>query len=191
MDDVVRAYVDEMTQALARMGADHCRTVAAAARTIVECYQHGGTVYICGNGGSAADAQHIAAELAGRFLRERRALPCIALTTNTSLLTAVGNDYNHDAIFVRQVEAHVRPGDVLWAISTSGTSRNVLEAAKLARREGARVIGFTGGTGGELLALCDVCFIAPAQATYCIQQLHQVAYHAICDLVERQAPSDL
>ncbi|MBI4582007.1 MAG: SIS domain-containing protein [Planctomycetes bacterium] len=159
--------------------------VYAAAELLVACLRDGGAVHICGNGGSAADAQHIAAELAGRFLRDRRALACSALTTNTSALTAIGNDYSYDAVFARQVEAVVRPGDVVWIISTSGGSPSVLAAAKAARARQAKVLGFTGGEGGAMPPLCDVCFIAPAETTYAIQQLHQIAYHAICDIVER------
>lgn len=185
MEQVITDYVEEMKQALARLDSGHVGQITAAARLIIDCYRRGGAVYVCGNGGSAADAQHIAAELAGRFLRERRALACAALTTNTSILTAVGNDYSYDVVFSRQVEAYVREGDVLWGISTSGNSRNVLEAMTSARTLGAKVLGFTGGSGGAMPTRCDVCFVAPAGATYCIQQLHQLAYHAICDLVER------
>ncbi len=111
---------------------------------IVKSLRAGGTIYLCGNGGSAADAQHIAGEFVGRFRAERRALPAVALSTDTSILTCIGNDYSFERVFARQVEALVRPGDVLWAFSTSGTSPNVLAAAEEARRKGARVIAFTG-----------------------------------------------
>lgn len=185
MKDTIRQLIDEALQAVRNLNASHQAVLASAAQLIIDCYRKGGAVYVCGNGGSAADAQHIAAELAGRFLRDRRALPCMALTTNASILTAIGNDYAYDRVFSRQVEAFVRPGDIVWALSTSGKSANILEAMQKARSQGAHVIGFTGGGGGSMPDLCDVCFLAPAQTTYAIQQLHQVAYHIVCDLVER------
>ena len=163
--------------------------IAAAAKLVGDGLRAGGAVLICGNGGSAADAQHIAGELAGRYQRDRKAFNCLALTTNTSNLTAIANDFGYEHVFARQVEAHLRPGDVLWAISTSGDSPSILEAAKAAKSRGGKVLGFTGSSGGKLAGLCDVCFKAPADVTYQIQQLHQVAYHIICDLVERQLGS--
>lgn len=171
-----------------RLLQDAQRTqIAAAAQMLIDSLRGGGAVLICGCGGSAADAQHIAAELTGRYLRQRQALNCLALTTNTSNLTAIANDYSFDQVFARQVEAHLRKGDVLWAISTSGTSPSILEAAKAARARGGKVLGFTGKDGRALADISDVSFIAPAKLSYAIQQLHQVAYHIICDLVEREA----
>jgi len=156
------------------------------ARTMVEALRAGGRVYLVGNGGSAADCQHIAAELISRLRpgRERRALPAVALTTDTSILTAIGNDYEFDVAFRRQVEGLVRDGDVLWALSTSGNSRNVLLAAEEAKKRGATVIGFSGGSGGELRGLADLCLCVDAETTDRIQEGHQVAYHLICYLVE-------
>ncbi|MCL2330285.1 MAG: D-sedoheptulose 7-phosphate isomerase [Phycisphaerae bacterium] len=185
MQEIIQKFLQEASETLARMDAGQQARLAEAAGLLIDAFKRGGAVYVCGNGGSAADAQHIAAELAGRFLRERPALACSALSTNTSVLTALGNDYSYDCIFARQVEAYARPGDILWAISTSGNSKNVLEAVRSARQKGAAVLGFTGGEGGQLPGLCDVCFVAPAETTYAIQQLHQVAYHILCDLVER------
>lgn len=185
MNKTIREHHDQAAAALRRMTDEHFDQIQAAAQLVVACFRGGHALFLCGNGGSAADAQHIAAELAGRFLRDRRALPCLALTTDTSILTAVGNDYSFDRIFSRQVEAHVRESDVLWVLSTSGNSENVLEAIRAARRKHAAVLGFTGGTGGKLAGLCDACFIAPADTSYGIQHLHQLAYHAICDIVER------
>lgn len=160
--------------------------LAVAAHVLVDCLSSGKTVYVCGNGGSAADAQHISGELAGRFLRDRRALPCLALSVDTSVLTAIGNDYGFDRIFSRQVEAYVRPGDVLWCLSTSGNSPNILEAAMKAKSIGAAVLGFTGKGGGKLGPLCDVCFSVPAEMSYDIQQVHQLAYHVLCEFVEKE-----
>lgn len=180
----IRELIDEAAKSVARLCETHEVVLEAAARLVISCLEGGGTVFICGNGGSAADAQHIAAELAGRYLRQRRALDCIALSTNTSNLTAIGNDYGFEDVFARQVEAHLRTGDVLWTISTSGKSPNILKAARSAKAKGGKVLGFSGASGGELAALCDVCFKAPADTSYAIQQLHELGYHIICDLVE-------
>lgn len=162
----------------------HLDTLAAIADRLSTCLEHGGTIYLCGNGGSASDAQHVAAEFVGRFLRERQPLPAIALTSNTSALTAIGNDYGFEEIFSRQVRAHARRSDCVVGISTSGRSPNVLAAMKAAREVGAATIGFTGHPGGDLPAVCDVCFHAPATHTPRIQETHLVAWHLICDAVE-------
>jgi len=159
--------------------------LVAIAEMIVQSLQAGGTLYLCGNGGSAADAQHIAGEFVGRFRRERRALPAVALSTDTSILTCIGNDYDFERVFARQVEALVRPGDILWAFSTSGASPNVLRAAETAQRQGARVIAFTGRANSKLEALADLCLCAEAALTARSQEIHQLAYHIICDLVEQ------
>ena len=189
MDTTIRQLIQEHLDGIQRLDATRQAEIAAAARLLIDCFHADGRVYVCGNGGSAADAQHIAAELVGRFLRERPGLPCIALTTDTSALTSIGNDYGFDRVFVRQVEALIRPGDVLWVLSTSGKSANVLAAAKAARARGARVLGFLGGTGGDLLSCCDISFLAPAKPSYAVQHLHQLAYHIICDLIERDLVS--
>jgi D-sedoheptulose 7-phosphate isomerase len=147
-------------------------------------------VYVCGNGGSAADAQHIAGELAGRFRRDRPALACVALTTDTSVLTAVGNDFSYEQVFSRQVEALGRPGDVLWALSTSGNSPNVLAAARTAAGAGMKVVAMTGAAGGALGELADLCFRAPAERTDLVQQLHQLAYHVICEVIDEHFSKD-
>jgi D-sedoheptulose 7-phosphate isomerase len=159
--------------------------IEAAAKMIIQSITAGGIIYICGNGGSAADAQHIAAELIGRFLKERKALPAVALSTDTSILTAVANDYGFENVFVRQVEGLVRKNDCLWALSTSGSSPNVVKAAELAKKRGAKVIAFTGKKNSELEKLADVCLCAEADKSFAVQEMHQVAYHIICGLVER------
>jgi D-sedoheptulose 7-phosphate isomerase len=161
-------------------------SVAAAARLIVTSLRAGGTVYVCGNGGSAADAQHIAGELVGRFMRERSAFAAVALTTDTSVITSLGNDYGYDLIFARQVEGLVKKGDVLWALSTSGSSPNIVAAAELARKKGAGVVAFTGKAGSELEKIADVCFCAADPASCRCQELHELAYHIICDIVEAE-----
>ncbi|HEU4942775.1 MAG TPA: SIS domain-containing protein, partial [Gaiellaceae bacterium] len=158
---------------------------AAAARAIASCFRRGGKVLIFGNGGSAADAQHLAAELVGRFSTERRALPAIALTTDTSTLTAVANDLGFEQVFARQIEALGRRGDVAFAISTSGGSPNVLAAVETARERGIRVVALTGGDGGALAAAADVAIVVPSTSTPRIQECHLALEHAICEAVER------
>jgi D-sedoheptulose 7-phosphate isomerase len=165
--------------------AEHYDTLVAIAARLTACLDAGGTIYLCGNGGSAADAQHVAAEFVGRFLRERRPLPAVALTCNTSLLTAVANDYDFSEVFARQVRAHVGPADCVVGISTSGKSPNVLKALSAARDRGGCTIGFTGASGHLMAAVCDECLRAPSDQTPRIQEAHLVAWHLICDLVER------
>jgi len=154
-------------------------------QSIISAFENDKCVYLMGNGGSAADAQHIAAEFVGRLKRERRGLPAIALTTDTSGLLAISNDYGFGHVFTRQVEALVRPGDVVWALSSSGNSPNIIEAAHVARALEATVIGFAGKTGGKLKPLCDYCLRVNHKHSERVQEIHQVAYHLICDAVEQ------
>ena len=185
----------EPIQAHLRMSADVCTQMAdelaeptaRAAKMLIEAVRGGHTVYVCGDGGSAAQAQHIAGELVGRFLKERAALPCVALTTDTSILTAVANDYDFEDVFARQVEGLVKEGDVLWALSTSGNSVNVLKAVSLARKRGAKVLGMTGRGGGKLKELCDVVLCVPADSSPPIQEGHLVLLHVLCGLLEQGA----
>jgi len=144
----------------------------------------GRTIFLFGNGGSAADAQHIAAELEARFLRERRALPCHALTTNTSTLTAIGNDYGYERTFARQLEAYARRGDAVIGISTSGNSPNVLEAMKTAKKIGATTIGLTNEKGGKLKGLVELCLRVPSTDTQRVQECHMAVGHILCDIIE-------
>jgi D-sedoheptulose 7-phosphate isomerase len=154
------------------------------AEAVRDSWLRGGKLLVCGNGGSAADAQHIAAELVGRFLRERPAYAAIALTTDTSILTSVANDYGFTQVFARQIEGLGRPGDVLLVISTSGNSPNCLEAAATARRAGLRVYGFLGHEGGRLASLVDGALVAPSSRTPRIQEVHTICGHLLCDLLE-------
>jgi D-sedoheptulose 7-phosphate isomerase len=170
---------------LDNLEADGIDTIEAAAKMIIQSITAGGIIYICGNGGSAADAQHIAAELIGRFLKERKALPAVALSTDTSIITAVANDYGFEDIFARQVEGLVKKNDCLWAISTSGSSPNVVKAAELAKKHGAKVLAFTGRKNSKLEKLADLCLCAEADKSFAVQEMHQVAYHIICGLVEQ------
>ncbi len=158
--------------------------LARIAETLMDALARGGKVLVFGNGGSAADSQHIAAELVSRFRRERGALPAIALTTDTSILTAIANDYHFEDVFARQVEALGRPGDVVLAISTSGNSQNVLKAVRRAAELGLKTIGFTGDDGGKLRQCADLCFRVPSHATPHIQEVHIAAGHAVCEVVE-------
>jgi D-sedoheptulose 7-phosphate isomerase len=158
--------------------------VEAAATVIIESYREGGGVFTFGNGGSAADAQHIAAELTGRFLKNRRPLKAEAFSTNTSSLTALGNDFGYETVFERLIEANTRKGDVAIGLSTSGNSPNVVLALKKAREMGVRTIAFTGQGGGKCAPLADVLLEAPSTVTPRIQECHVVLYHILCELVE-------
>lgn len=160
--------------------------ISAAARTLVDAFRSGHKLLACGNGGSAADAQHIVGELVCKLTMERAALPAIALTTNASILTATSNDYAYDQVFVRQVEALAQPGDVLIAISTSGRSVSVNQAVELARTRGAHTVAFTGCDGGELAQLCDVAIVVPSASTQHIQEAHIAIGHVLCEIVERE-----
>jgi len=182
---VISQTLDAHQRLLAQLRRSAPETIAAAARMITDALKNGGTVYICGNGGSAADAQHIAGELVGRFARERKALAAVALSTDTSVLTSIANDYAYEKVFARQVEALVKKGDVLWAFSTSGTSANVIAAAKLAKEKGAHILAFTGRADTALEQLADTCLCAGSESTARSQEIHQLAYHIICDLVEQ------
>ncbi len=158
--------------------------VAEAAARVVAALQAGNTVLFCGNGGSAADAQHLAAELMGRYLRDRRPLPALALTVDTSALTAIANDYGYEQVFARQLRGIGRPGDVLVAITTSGNSPNVLRAVETARAMGIASIGMTGAGGGALAGLCDLCIRVPAERADRIQEMHIALGHILCGIVE-------
>jgi len=156
-------------------------------QSILQCFQRGNKLLLCGNGGSAADAQHVAAEFINRFRFNRPALPAIALTTDTSILTAIGNDSSFDFIFSRQVEALAVKGDILVGISTSGSSANVLKALDTARNKGAITIGFTGERGQESMgAKCDYCLVVPSADTARIQECHEFVWHVVCGIVENQ-----
>ena len=169
----------------ARQERHATRAVAEAAEAVVASLESGGTVYFCGNGGSAADAQHLAAELSGRYLAERPALAAVSLTTNNSALTAIGNDYGFERVFARQLEGLGVAGDVLVAISTSGKSPNVVAAIEVAHQQGMTVIGMTGLKGRDFAALCDLALVTPSDSTPRVQEGHIAMGHVLCELVER------
>ena len=189
MDEDIRKQIIETIETHKKMTAElqesGLETVVSIAQAITTALKQNGTVYLCGNGGSAADAQHIAGELVGRFRRERKALAAVALSTDTSIITSIANDYAYENVFARQVEALVREGDILWAFSTSGTSASVIAAAQSAKKKGAYVIAFTGTNNSKLEQIADICFCADAESTARSQEIHQLAYHIICDLVEQ------
>jgi len=166
--------------------AENIETIEKTAELIVEVLKKGGRIYICGNGGSAADAQHIAGEFVGRFQMERSALPAIALTTDTSVITAIANDYDFEQVFARQVEALVTKDDILWAISTSGMSPDIIAAVNKAKTKKAKIIAFTGRKNSTLEQLADICICAENLSTARSQEIHQLAYHIICELVEKK-----
>jgi D-sedoheptulose 7-phosphate isomerase len=172
----------EVAKALPQLTGD----VSKAVDIIRSSLAGGGKLLIAGNGGSAADAQHIAAELTGRFLRERQPFPALALHGNTSALTAIGNDYGYEHVFARELLAHARPGDVFLAISTSGGSKNILRAIEAAHEKKLMVIGLTGKSGGAMRTACDLCLRVPSKSTARIQEMHITIGHAICELLEEE-----
>ena len=183
--DKIRAIWDEHVEVaknLPRLATD----VSRAVDMICASMSAGGQLLIGGNGGSAADAQHIAAELTGRFFLERKPFRALALHGNSSALTAIGNDYGYEHVFARELTAHARPGDVLLGISTSGNSLNILRAIEAARRCDVKVIGLTGEPGGQMRAACDICLCVPSKSTPRIQEMHITVGHAICELVEER-----
>lgn len=179
--DLIRTAADNL---LAISEGDYPAAIDTAVALLQSALASGQKLLVCGNGGSAADAEHLCAELVGRFALERRPLAAIALTTNTALLTAWSNDYRFDDVFVRQIEALAQPGDVALGISTSGNSANVVNALRRARELGLRTIGLTGQGGGALAPHCDVLLAVPLSETPRIQEVHLVTYHAICAELE-------
>jgi len=172
----------EVAQALPKLSSGVSQAIEMISLSLAE----GGQLLIAGNGGSAADAQHIAAELTGRFFRDRKPLRALALHGNTSALTAIGNDYGYEYVFAREFSAHARPGDVLLAITTSGNSPNILRAIEAARKINAKVVGLTGESGGKMRNACDLCLCVPSRSTPRIQEMHITIGHAICELLEER-----
>jgi D-sedoheptulose 7-phosphate isomerase len=182
----IRAVAAQSLAVKERFFAESAEAVLTVGRLLAACVKGGGKVLVFGNGGSAADAQHLAAELVGRYLVDRRALPALALTTDPSILTAVANDLGYEAIFRRQVEAHGRPGDVAIGISTSGRSNNVLTALEWAKAHGLVTIGLTGGGGGSLAGIVHHLIDVPSAETPRIQEVHGMVVHLLCQIVEEE-----
>ena len=182
--DLINSSLREGAELRTVVARDCSAAIFEAANVITMCLRARGKLLFFGNGGSAADAQHLAAEFVGRFVRERAGLPAIALTTDSSILTAVGNDYGFDRVFSRQVQALGRPGDVAIAISTSGNSQNVLEAVQAARNGNLKIIGLSGKDGGLLAQEADLAITIPSNSTARIQECHIAVGHLLCELVE-------
>lgn len=187
LDKFLRDQIEENRQMTQLILDDTalCAKLQSCCQGCLETYQQGGKILIAGNGGSAADAQHIAGELVSRFFFDRPALAAIALTTDTSILTAIGNDYGYEALFARQIEAHGQPGDVFLAISTSGNSPNILSGIQTAKKLGLKCYGLTGSQGGKMQAICDLLLSMPSDITPRIQEGHILMGHLICAFIER------
>jgi len=187
-ESLTRQRVAESAGVIAALLADTdlMRTTAEVALRLIEALRQGRRIFLFGNGGSAADAQHIAAELVGRYQRQRPGLPAMALTVNSSSLTAIANDYSFDAVFARQIEALGSAGDVAVAISTSGTSRNILVAADAAKNKGLVTVGMTGRTGGQLREIVHRCLRVPSDETPRVQECHILLGHILCEIVETE-----
>jgi D-sedoheptulose 7-phosphate isomerase len=184
MEEEIIRTIDESIEAKKAMKSIASR-IAEAVGLIMKSIRQGGKIVVFGNGGSAADSQHFAAELVGRFEHERAPIPCIALTTNTSNLTAIANDYDFSFVFLKQVQALLSSGDTAIGISTSGNSKNVVLALKAAREKGAFTIAMTGAKGGEAEKAADICLAAPSSRTCRIQECHETMIHIICEQVEK------
>lgn len=184
----IKNIVSESINVKAQMLDDDnlLKTIEDVVSCIVQAFRNGNHVYFCGNGGSAADAQHLAAEFSGRFYKDRQALPAEALHCNTSYITAVANDYSYDVIYARLIEGIAKKGDVLIGLSTSGNSANILKAFEVARSKGVITIGFTGTTGGQMHAWSDYLLNVPSTITPRIQESHIMIGHIICELVEKE-----
>lgn len=187
--DEVAALLGRSAAALTAL-ADQAETLARIAEAIVKTLRAGGSLLLCGNGGSAAQCQHIATEFTGRFKLERRGYRAVSLTTDSSALTAISNDYGFDQVFARQVEALARPGDLLLGLSTSGDSANVVNAVETARQMGVQTVALVGERGGKLAEIADSALLAPGTTSAVIQECHITALHAICELAERDLAND-
>ena len=185
MQDIIRGHIEKNIETKRKILDTLLPDIEKAARILIEAIKNGRKVLFFGNGGSAADAQHLAAEFVGRYERERRALPSIALTTDTSILTAVANDYSYDNVFKRQIEALGQAGDVAVGITTSGNSKSVILAIEQAKANGMKTVAFLGRDGGKMRGKADVDIIVPSEVTSRIQESHAMIGHILCDLVDR------
>ncbi len=186
MKKEVESSLNESINIRAELLSSSVEPVVQIANILVEAFKAGHSLYLMGNGGSAADAQHISGELVGRFKKDRKPLPALALTTDTSVLTAIANDFGYDQCFERQLEAFVKDGDVVLSLSTSGNSTSIINATILARKKGAKTIAFTGKGGGRLKDLVDVCLEIPSADTARIQECHMTIGHILCSIIEKE-----
>ena len=182
--DIVTSQLREAGRLHAELPADHITLIVKAAALMAEAIQRGRKIIWFGNGGSATQSQHMAGEFVGRFRADRRSLPSISLTENVASITAIGNDYSYEQIFSRQLEGLAQPGDVAVGLSTSGNSPNVLRALRRAKELGVATVGLTGGSGGQMMNLCDVCVCIPSTTTARIQEVHLTIGHILCGLIE-------
>ncbi|OXU15595.1 D-sedoheptulose-7-phosphate isomerase [Sedimentisphaera salicampi] len=183
-EKIISEYIIEHRKALDNFEKNSSDSLNRAAETVANAIKKGGRIYLCGNGGSAADCSHIASELVGRFKKERKAMPAMTFTADPAVFTSLGNDFNYSSIFLRQVEAYVRKGDVLWAISTSGSSENVLKAILKAKQIGAEIISLTGKPNSIIESHSSCCICANTEITSTAQEIHVLAYHIICGIIE-------
>ncbi len=190
MKEFVREIFEAHTKVQKVFLREGLDTLLAVVEVVTEALRRERKILFFGNGGSAADAQHLAAEFVNRFLIERKALPAVALTTDTSVITSIANDRGYDQVFARQIEALGAPGDVAVGLSTSSTSPNVVEGIRTARREGLVTVAFAGGDGGMLLKESDYCLLVPSARTPRVQEMHALAGHVVCELVERSLHGD-
>ena len=186
MKKTVLDLIAEHNKAIQYFESNSIDTVLEISNILINTFESGGTVFLCGNGGSMADCQHIAGEFVGKFRKVRNPLPAIALSTDPALTTCIGNDFSFEDIFARQVDALGSKGDVLWAFSTSGTSKNVISAANIAKSKGMMVIAFTGKPTTPLEQLADICLCANSVKTNHSQEVHELAYHIICELIDNK-----
>ncbi len=186
MKNEIEKSLKESIEVKTELLSNSVETISKIASISINALRNGHSLYLMGNGGSAADAQHISGELVGRYKKDRKALPVLALTTDTSVLTAISNDYGNDLCFERQVEAFVRNGDVVFGLSTSGNSKNIINAIKLAGKMEAKTIGFTGRDGGRLKDCVDICLMVPSSETPRIQECHITVGHILCSIIEKE-----
>jgi D-sedoheptulose 7-phosphate isomerase len=182
--DTIQTALQDSAALLQRVAAEKASEIAEIAARMLACLRAGGKIALCGNGGSASQAQHLAGELVGRFRRERAAYAALALNTDTAILTAIGNDYGYAEVFRRQVEGLLGPGDLLIGLSTSGNAENIVRAVEEARRRGVTTVGLTGASGGRLAEVADLCLCIPHAQTSTVQEAHLAVGHLLCDLVE-------
>jgi D-sedoheptulose 7-phosphate isomerase len=186
MKDEIEKSLNESISVKSEVLSNSVGTITKIATMAVDALRNGHSLYFMGNGGSAADAQHISGELVGRYKKDRKPLPALALTTDTSVLTAISNDFGYEYCFEKQVEAFVKNGDVVFGLSTSGNSTNIINALKLAGKIGAKTIGFTGRDGGMIKDIVDVCFMVPSSETPRIQECHITVGHILCSIIENE-----
>jgi len=184
MNNIISNFISESIETKKQILENNIEQISLICKEIIKTYNSNGKILICGNGGSAADSQHFAAELVGRYKLERKALPAIALTTDTSILTAIGNDYGYNDVFKRQVEALANENDILFTISTSGNSENIIEAINLAKTKNIKVISLLGKGGGKIKEMSDLSLIVPSNNTPRIQESHIMIIHIICEILE-------